>query len=112
METFLESRLLGDIPYPLVKQLSKFIQQHQIEKSPFSRGSAFVDEALQKHTEWLALQDIPETIPRTATITAGNGGTTDRNMPFRVDMKTVMAEAAATQSAHYQHFPILLGRLL
>ena len=70
METFLESRLLDDIPYSLVKQLSKFVRQRQMEKAPFSRGSEFVEKAMWKHAEWLALQDIPETIVRSAAVTA------------------------------------------
>ena len=70
METFLESRLLEDIPYSLVKQLSKFVRQRQMEKAPFSRGSKFVEKAMWKHAEWLALQDIPETIVRSATAAA------------------------------------------
>jgi hypothetical protein len=70
METFLESRLLDDIPYSLVKQLSKFVRQRQMEKAPFSRGSMFVDKAMRKHAEWLALQDIPETIVRSVSASA------------------------------------------
>jgi hypothetical protein len=70
METFLESRLLDDIPYSLVKQLSKFVRQRQMEKAPFSRGSTFVDKAMRKHAEWLVLQDIPETVVRSASASA------------------------------------------
>lgn len=41
-----------------------------MEKAPFSRGSKFVEKAMWKHAEWLALQDIPETIVRSAAVTA------------------------------------------
>ena len=41
-----------------------------MEKAPFSRGSKFVEKAMRKHAEWLALQDIPETIVRSAAVTA------------------------------------------
>ncbi|KAF8959590.1 hypothetical protein BDZ97DRAFT_1666960 [Flammula alnicola] len=66
METFLESRILDELPYSLVKQLGKFARQRQTEKSPFSRGDDYVNEMLTKHAEWLALQDLPEPIVRKA----------------------------------------------
>ncbi|KAF9483060.1 hypothetical protein BDN70DRAFT_874303 [Pholiota conissans] len=70
LETFLECRLLDDIPYALVKQLSKFTRRRQTEKSPYSRGGAYIQSLLDKYGSWLALQDIPQptlkhtTIPR------------------------------------------------
>ena len=45
-----------------------------MDKAPFSRGSKFVDMAMRKHAEWLALQDIPETIVRSVTATATRCG--------------------------------------
>ena len=77
METFLESRMLDDIPYTLVKQLAKFIKARQTEKTPFSRSGVIVDSMLQKHAGWLAQQDLPETIVRSAT-----------KMPLRRDGST------------------------
>jgi hypothetical protein len=62
MESLLESRMLDDMPYALVKQLAKFARQQQLEKSPFSRSGVFVEKAMEKHAEWLKLQDIPEPI--------------------------------------------------
>ena len=41
-----------------------------MDKAPFSRGAQFVEKAMWKHAEWLALQDIPETIVRSATAAA------------------------------------------
>ncbi|KDR81018.1 hypothetical protein GALMADRAFT_241641 [Galerina marginata CBS 339.88] len=70
MESFLESHILDEIPYSLVKQLAKFVMQRQIEKSPFSRSDAFVKYVLAKHAEWLASEDIPEPIVRSV----GKGG--------------------------------------
>lgn len=64
MEPFLESRILDEIPYSLVKQLAKFVRAKQTEKSPFSRSDAFVNELMEKHAEWLAEQDLPEPIIR------------------------------------------------
>lgn len=60
MESLLESRMLDDMPYALVKQLAKFARQQQLEKSPFSRSGVSVEKAMEKHAEWLKLQDIPE----------------------------------------------------
>ncbi|KAF8810432.1 hypothetical protein BYT27DRAFT_7186506 [Phlegmacium glaucopus] len=64
MESFLESRMLDEIAYTLVKQLAKFVRAKQTEKSPFSRSDAFVNEMMEKHAEWLAEQDLPEPIVR------------------------------------------------
>ena len=62
MESLLESRMLDDMPHALVKQLAKFTRQQQLEKSPFSRSGVFVEKVMEKHAEWLKLQDIPESI--------------------------------------------------
>ena len=62
MESLLESRMLDDMPYALVKQLAKFARQQQLEKSPFSRSGLFIEKAMEKHAEWLKLQDVPEPI--------------------------------------------------
>ena len=64
MESFLETRILDEIPYTLVKQLAKFVRAKQMEKSPFSRSDAFVNEMMKKYAEWLAEQDIPRPIVR------------------------------------------------
>ena len=65
MESFLESCILDEIPPTLVKQLAKFVRAKQMEKSPFSRSDAFVNEMMEKYAEWLAEQDVPEPIIRT-----------------------------------------------
>lgn len=64
MELLLQAGMLDDIPVALVKQLAHFTQQMQAEKSPISRSGQLVAEALEKHADWLALQDISEPIPR------------------------------------------------
>lgn len=65
LESFLGSRLLDEIPYALVKQLSKYIKERQLDKSPFSRSDIFANELLVKHADWLQEIDIPQTIVRT-----------------------------------------------
>ncbi|KAG6812376.1 hypothetical protein H0H92_003189 [Tricholoma furcatifolium] len=59
MELFLETGMLDDIPVHLVKQLSHYAQQKQMEKSPISRSDLLVNLAIEKHSDWLALQDFP-----------------------------------------------------
>ncbi|KAJ6531261.1 hypothetical protein B0H19DRAFT_1242375 [Mycena capillaripes] len=62
METLLESRMLDDLTPALVKQLSKFVNRKQTEKSPKVRSDFMLDRAMAIHGDWLALQDIPEPI--------------------------------------------------
>ncbi|KAG6840585.1 hypothetical protein C0991_005725 [Blastosporella zonata] len=59
MEVFLETGMLDDIPAYLVKQLAQFARQKQIEKSSVSRSDEFAKQALERHADWLALQDFP-----------------------------------------------------
>lgn len=68
MEVLLESKMLDDVPYALVKQLSKFARSKQTEKSPVSRSDQLAKIALEKNANWLALQDIPEPILRSTRI--------------------------------------------
>lgn len=62
LETFLESRILDDIPYTLVKQLALFTRARQTEKSPFARGDGFAQRLLARYADWIALEDWPEPI--------------------------------------------------
>lgn len=64
LETFLESRMLDDLTPALIDQLSHFIRGQQAEKMPTPRNNILGKLALEKHAEWLALQDFPETIIR------------------------------------------------
>lgn len=62
IETLLESRFLEELTPDLVKQLSKFVQQRQGEKSPVTRGNVLVEKAMARFGGWLELQDIPTPI--------------------------------------------------
>lgn len=64
----MESHILDEIPYTLVKQLAKFVHAKQKEKSPFSRSNTFVDGLMKKYAEWLEGQDLPESIVRTNSL--------------------------------------------
>ncbi|KAK7038072.1 hypothetical protein R3P38DRAFT_2904260 [Favolaschia claudopus] len=62
METLLESRMLDGLTPALVKQLSRFVTRKQAEKSPKARSNFMFDRAMALYGDWLALQDLPETI--------------------------------------------------
>ncbi|KAI0291504.1 hypothetical protein B0F90DRAFT_1823827 [Multifurca ochricompacta] len=66
METLLEARLLDDLPPRLIKQLAGAVRGHQAAKSPFARSQQPVNlvAAVNKHSNWLAMQDIPFPIVR------------------------------------------------
>jgi alpha-tubulin suppressor-like RCC1 family protein len=60
LELFLQCGLLDDVPIILTKQLSKFVRGMQISKAPQSRGEKLAFTALQKHSDWLAVEDFPQ----------------------------------------------------
>jgi inhibitor of Bruton tyrosine kinase len=62
LETMLESHFLDDLTPDLVKQLSKFVRQRQLEKAPITRSTKLYDVAFDKFETWLSLQDIPRPI--------------------------------------------------
>ncbi|TFK48398.1 hypothetical protein OE88DRAFT_521568 [Heliocybe sulcata] len=64
LETLLESRMLDDLRPDLVKQLSMFVRDRQLNKSPITRSNLLVADAMEKNAEWLALQDFPQPIIR------------------------------------------------
>ncbi|OJA20708.1 hypothetical protein AZE42_06915 [Rhizopogon vesiculosus] len=59
LEMMLEGRMLEDLDPWIVRQLSEYICSAQMTKYSVSRSNLLANEALQKHAEWLALQDIP-----------------------------------------------------
>jgi hypothetical protein len=59
LEMMLESRMLEDLDPSVVRQLSEYIRSAQMTKSSVSRSNLLANEALRKHAEWLARQDIP-----------------------------------------------------
>ncbi|KAF9527809.1 hypothetical protein CPB83DRAFT_894990 [Crepidotus variabilis] len=66
MESFLQGHMLDEVSYSLVKQLAIYVRARQMEKSSFSRTSAFVSSLLEKHASWLEEQDIPAPVTRRA----------------------------------------------
>lgn len=59
LETMLESRMLEDLDPSVLRQLSEYTCNAQMTKSPVSRSNLLANEALRKHADWLARQDIP-----------------------------------------------------
>lgn len=64
LETLLVSRMLDELQFSLVKRLSAFVRTLQDRKQPFARSNTLVEKAMEKHADWLALQDIPTAIVR------------------------------------------------
>ena len=62
METMLESGLLDDMDDDVLLDLCRVISDKQSRKLSVSRSGTLVSLAMDKHREWLALQDIP--VPR------------------------------------------------
>ena len=59
LEMMMEGRMLEDLDPWIVRQLSEYICGAQMEKYFVSRSNLLAKEALQKHADWLDLQDIP-----------------------------------------------------
>ena len=62
LETFLEGRMLDDLPMNLIRQFAEFVRGRQAQKLPVTRSGKMVDKALETWKDWLALQDIPQFI--------------------------------------------------
>ncbi|KAI6101705.1 hypothetical protein EV401DRAFT_2201598 [Pisolithus croceorrhizus] len=60
LEMFLESRILDDLGALEVRHLAGYTRSEQAEKSPLVRSNRLARDAMEKHREWLANQDIPE----------------------------------------------------
>jgi inhibitor of Bruton tyrosine kinase len=68
METLLESGMLDLLSPDLVADLGAFVRRKQAVKSPYVTSNKFVEQALKKHEDWLALQDIPEPVMKSGRI--------------------------------------------
>lgn len=66
LECLLENRILEDMDMDLIGQLAKAIRAEQAKKLHISRSNCLVNQALEKHADWLKLQDIPQPIVRSS----------------------------------------------
>ncbi|KAK0453137.1 hypothetical protein EV421DRAFT_1700890 [Armillaria borealis] len=64
MESLLESRILDVLSPALIRQLSCFVRERQTDKSPVTRRNVLGKLAMERHAEWLSLQDFPSPIIR------------------------------------------------
>ncbi|WWD16076.1 hypothetical protein CI109_100501 [Kwoniella shandongensis] len=62
LETMLESGLLDEMEHDVLQDLCETIAQKQGAKLSVSRSQFLVKQAMEKHRDWLLLQDIP--VPR------------------------------------------------
>ncbi|WVQ98856.1 hypothetical protein IAU59_005987 [Kwoniella sp. CBS 9459] len=60
METMLESGLLDEMDNDVLLDLCDVISQKQADRLSVSRNQVLVKQAMEKHREWLSLQDIPQ----------------------------------------------------
>ncbi|WVW82934.1 hypothetical protein I302_104949 [Kwoniella bestiolae CBS 10118] len=60
METMLESGLLDEMDIDVLQDLSQVIAQKQGIRLSVSRSQILTKHAMEKHREWLLLQDIPQ----------------------------------------------------
>ncbi|EIW84456.1 hypothetical protein CONPUDRAFT_100586 [Coniophora puteana RWD-64-598 SS2] len=59
LEMFLEGRMLDDVAHGPLRGLTEFIRKEQLDKSPVSRSEILGREAMEKHKEWVEMQDWP-----------------------------------------------------
>lgn len=59
METMLESGLLDEMHEDVLQDLCAVIAKKQERKLPVSRTGLLVNQAVDKHRDWLAVQDLP-----------------------------------------------------
>ncbi|KAH7907312.1 hypothetical protein BJ138DRAFT_1092865 [Hygrophoropsis aurantiaca] len=59
LEMLLESTMLDDLAPPVIAGLAEYVRKEQERKAPVSRSNKLARDALEKHAEWLATQDIP-----------------------------------------------------
>ena len=97
MEILLENHMLDDMPPVLIKCLAEFVYKKQVEKSPEARSMLTVEAALEKHSEWLEQQDIPEPIIPL-----------DRHAPHKASPK--LSPSSPSRKLHRR--PSALGSLL
>jgi hypothetical protein len=62
METMLESGLLDEMHEDVLLELSRHIAAQQLRKLSVSRSNKLVNAAMDKHRDWLNVQDFP--VPR------------------------------------------------
>ncbi|KAF8738761.1 chromosome condensation (RCC1) repeat, partial [Rhizoctonia solani] len=65
MESLMEKRYLDDVAHDIIKELAKFVRGQQAAKQPHIRSGAWITAIMNRHQEWLAMQDFPSVVVRT-----------------------------------------------
>ncbi|CAE6394749.1 unnamed protein product [Rhizoctonia solani] len=66
MESLMEKRYLEDVAHDVMKELAIFVRGQQALKQPHTRSGAWIAAIMERHKEWLAMQDFPPVMVRTA----------------------------------------------
>ncbi|KAJ1306442.1 hypothetical protein OPQ81_007445 [Rhizoctonia solani] len=66
METLMEKRYLDDVAHDIMKELAVFVRDQQAAKQPHTRSGAWIAAIMERHKDWLAVQDFPSVVVRTA----------------------------------------------
>jgi hypothetical protein len=60
MEYLLEGCLLEDLTPDLLEDFGVFVRRQQVSQAPVQRTCRLVHEAMDRHADWLSLQDFPQ----------------------------------------------------
>ncbi|KDN36541.1 hypothetical protein RSAG8_10788, partial [Rhizoctonia solani AG-8 WAC10335] len=66
MESLMEKRYLDDVAHDVMKELAIFVRGQQALKQPHTRSGAWIAAIMERHKGWLATQDFPSVVVRTA----------------------------------------------
>ncbi|KAL5633560.1 hypothetical protein ACGC1H_003898 [Rhizoctonia solani] len=66
MESLMEKRCLDDMAHDVMKELAVFVRGQQALKQPHIRSGAWIAAIMKRHRDWLAMQDFPSVVVRTA----------------------------------------------
>ncbi|CAE6528710.1 unnamed protein product [Rhizoctonia solani] len=66
MESLMEKRYLDDVAHDIMKELAVFVRNQQAMKQPHTRSGAWIAAIMERHKDWLAAQEFPSVVVRTA----------------------------------------------
>ena len=73
--------MLDGLDVDAVRNLSVYIRQAQLEKSPISRSGILTSAAMQRNADWLVLQDIPGPVLRTSGSSSAKSSQPSAELP-------------------------------
>jgi hypothetical protein len=60
LEAMMENGLLDDMDIRILNDLTNFVRDRQSEKLPLTRSGILLDMAMERHRDWMMMQDFPE----------------------------------------------------